>query len=205
MKTKELIKLLQEEDPSGEAHVRMPGGVPVHVELKEGYYDGPYSYIDEDGNFVETDNGEKVDVYCTDLEEFVWENKGDLSKIKVDFDCFKDRKESVLAEAKKYADRYKSFQETQEASLYMEISRNIANGYQIIQAHSKQNPEHSGFWYIKDLDKFQYEDKHGVRVNNENQKTLCMGAERFIEKSGFFQHTVYGDLKVWHLCLRRND
>ena len=50
MKTSEFIKMLQEADPSGEAHVRMYGGVPKFAELKPGYWDGPYSYIDEEGN-----------------------------------------------------------------------------------------------------------------------------------------------------------
>ena len=29
MKTKDFIKMLQDEDPSGEAHIRMSGGVPT--------------------------------------------------------------------------------------------------------------------------------------------------------------------------------
>lgn len=50
MTTSEFIKMLQDADPSGEAHIRMSGGVPKYAELKEGYWDGPYSYIDSDGN-----------------------------------------------------------------------------------------------------------------------------------------------------------
>jgi len=34
MKTKELIKILQKADPSGEAHVRMDGGVPTYANTK---------------------------------------------------------------------------------------------------------------------------------------------------------------------------
>jgi hypothetical protein len=71
MKTKDFIKMLQEEDPSGEAHIRMMGGTPRYAELKPGYYDGPYSYVDENGNFVSTSQGAKVDIHCVDLEDFI--------------------------------------------------------------------------------------------------------------------------------------
>lgn len=62
MTTGQLIKLLQEADPSGEAHMRMEGGIPWFVECKPGYYDGAYSYIDENKNFVYSTEGWKVDV-----------------------------------------------------------------------------------------------------------------------------------------------
>ncbi len=71
MKTKDFIKMLQEEDPSGEAHVRMSGGIPYSAESKAGYWDGPYSYIDDDGNYVYTTQGVKVDIYCRDIDDFV--------------------------------------------------------------------------------------------------------------------------------------
>ena len=71
MKTKELIKLLQEADPSGEAHVRMIGGTPVSVEIKEGYWDGSYTYFDDDGNLVESTDGSKVDIRVIDSSDFL--------------------------------------------------------------------------------------------------------------------------------------
>ena len=74
MKTKEFIKILQDADPSGEAHIRMSGGIPSHAVLKEGYWDGPYSYIDEDSNYVYTTQGMKVDIHCTEIDDFVEEH-----------------------------------------------------------------------------------------------------------------------------------
>jgi hypothetical protein len=71
MKTKELIKLLQEADPEGESHIRMSGGVPYFAEHKPGYYDGPYEYIDENGNWVYSTQGSKVDLYCKDMFDFI--------------------------------------------------------------------------------------------------------------------------------------
>lgn len=71
MKTKEFIEMLQKADPSGEAHIRMEGGVPYAAELKEGYWDGPYYYIDEEGNYVYSSRGMKVDLCCYDIDGFV--------------------------------------------------------------------------------------------------------------------------------------
>lgn len=88
MTTSEFIKMLQEEDPSGEAHIRLGDGVPYRVELKEGYWDGPYSYINENEQYVTTTKGMKVDVYCKTSSDIVWdlnwisfqESKEDLKK-----------------------------------------------------------------------------------------------------------------------------
>lgn len=70
MTTKQFIEMLQKEDPKGEGHLRMPGGVPRFVESKAGYWDGPYQYIDEDGKFVTSIAGYKIDVHCVDIEDF---------------------------------------------------------------------------------------------------------------------------------------
>lgn len=73
MTTSEFIKMLQEEDPSGEAHIRLGDGVPYSVELKEGYWDGPYSYINENEQYVTTTKGMKVDIYCKTSSDIVWD------------------------------------------------------------------------------------------------------------------------------------
>ena len=71
MKTKDFVKMLLDADPTGEHHVRLNGGFPGGVELKEGYYDGSYNYIDDDGNFVRSNEGAKVDIYTMDIDDFV--------------------------------------------------------------------------------------------------------------------------------------
>jgi len=70
MTTREFIEMLQKEDPSGEGHLRMSGGVPKFAESKPGYWDGPYQYIDAEGNFVTSINGYKVDIHCVDIEDY---------------------------------------------------------------------------------------------------------------------------------------
>ena len=71
MTTKEFIKMLQEADPTGESHIRMSGGIPYSAELKPGYWDGPYSYINEEGQYVYTTQENKVDIYTIEIWDFV--------------------------------------------------------------------------------------------------------------------------------------
>ena len=71
MTTAELIKLLQEEDPGGNAHVRVSGGVITGAQLKEGYWDGAYSYI-QDGKYITSRDGMKVDLWTESFEDFIW-------------------------------------------------------------------------------------------------------------------------------------
>lgn len=106
--------MLQNADPTGEAHIRMYGGIPTCVVEKEGYWDGPYSYIDEDKNWVYTTKGMKVDIYTTEISDFVcdmistyriptWEEIKSKFKFELSYSDEKHRKEkeeSILKEAK---------------------------------------------------------------------------------------------------------
>lgn len=96
MTTSELIKLLQEEDPEGNSHIRMNGGMPRFVIGKEGYWDGHYQYLDENGNFVTSIENDKIDIYSMDESEFVvdiyrdtisWEDVKLKFKFKLDGYC----------------------------------------------------------------------------------------------------------------------
>ncbi len=73
MTTSEFIKLLKEADPSGKAHIRIDGDVPYFAELKEGYWDGPYNYINNKGQWVHSTEGSKVDIYSRTKEDIVYE------------------------------------------------------------------------------------------------------------------------------------
>jgi len=137
MKTKEFIKLLKEADPSGEAHIRMDGGIPQYAELKEGYWDGPYTYIDNDGNYTLSINGMKVDIYCIDIDEFIEKylnihdtNNWEYIKSKLKFELGgyvnsgqrNERKDNLLKNAKEiYDEQYtfhkKYFDESEKRSI----------------------------------------------------------------------------------------
>lgn len=72
MKTKDFIKMLQEADPKGEGYIRMGSGIPAFAEAKEGYWDGPYDYIDENQNWVRSIENYKVDIHCIDMDDYVY-------------------------------------------------------------------------------------------------------------------------------------
>lgn len=76
MRTKDFIKMLQEADPTGEMHITMPDGIPFAAEPKAGYWDGPYNYIDDDGNWVCSNQGDKLDIHCMEISDFVEEMFG---------------------------------------------------------------------------------------------------------------------------------
>lgn len=93
MKTKELIKLLQEEDPTGECHVRINGEdtALIGVVRKEGHWDGPYNYIKkgEDGKlvWVETTKNDKIDFITMDLFDLAEHYNGNWEEVKKTYYC----------------------------------------------------------------------------------------------------------------------
>ena len=83
MTTKELIKQLQEADPEGNMHVRTDGGAVVYVDPKPGYWDGAYAYI-ENGKYVISTQGSKVDIITSDSDDWIMDHDGDYSDIIID-------------------------------------------------------------------------------------------------------------------------
>jgi hypothetical protein len=143
MKTKDFIKLLQEADPEGEAHVRMYGGVPTFADSKPGYWDGPYHYIDEEGNWVYSSKGSKVDIWCTEIDDFVsemidtyntpsWEDVQKKFKFELTYSDpgqRKEREDSILKSAKEAydssVDMHRKFREEGEERAL----KNAADGW----------------------------------------------------------------------------
>lgn len=83
MKTKELIKLLQEADPSGESTVNCNRDPIYAVEGLPGYYDGPYTELIRDDErqrqgfysvvgFRIRRDGDKVRIQTMPLEDCIW-------------------------------------------------------------------------------------------------------------------------------------
>ncbi len=89
--------MLQDADPTGEAHVRLPGGGAVYfAERKEGYWDGPYMYLEGDhhmshATLVISTKGDKVDIHTVDLDSLAEFHNGNeeeaLKHFRVDSIC----------------------------------------------------------------------------------------------------------------------
>lgn len=79
MKTKELIRQLQEADPSGELECNTGGADIRFVERLEGYYDGPYEVLlwDETRPYAPiigakiTTRGEKVKLHTSSIRDVI--------------------------------------------------------------------------------------------------------------------------------------
>lgn len=85
MKTKQLIRLLNEVDPSGEAYVCIDRKPIYFIELKEGYWDGSYNYLEyknKQFTWVESTEGNKIDIHTMNLFDFVARFDGDFDKVK---------------------------------------------------------------------------------------------------------------------------
>lgn len=139
MTTEEFIKMLQEADPSGKAHIRMAGGVPLFAELKPGYWDGPYSYINDDGNYVTSTQYGKVDIHCLNIWDFVervhelpWEEV--KAKFIFDFtytnpESKKEKEDRILKVAKEaYDDINEVHEESRQRSL-SQMRENVKKGW----------------------------------------------------------------------------
>jgi hypothetical protein len=107
MKTKKLIKLLQEADPTGEGYVRINSEPILFCEPKEGYWDGPYNYLEKtkDGKYiwVESTKGYKIDIRTIDMFDFIDRFDGNLEEvkkhIKVEYTYLDDEREKAFMES----------------------------------------------------------------------------------------------------------
>jgi hypothetical protein len=194
MKTKDFIKMLQNADPSGEAHVRIDGGIPYYAELKPGYYDGAYSYIDEEGNYVYTTQGDKVDIYQKDIEDFVhdcfnlhdpkrntWESIKDKFKFSLGYSIEAQRKERenvILNEAKEAYDSIKEIEQSSFDRSLEEMKNNAIKGW---------------VWFQnKDVDKDEKPNYHVYytwKIYDENKKEQGSNVwmTQCVQKSGFWE------------------
>lgn len=141
MTTKELIEMLQKEDPEGSCHVRVGGGYPLRAERKAGYWDGPYMY-ERDKKLYYSTKGDKVDLYTGGLEEWV-ENlvyrHEDITdeeiKERIVFELGyvhnEDRIEQFLKNAKKHADEMRSIIQSVEQQCLWRVLEKVRDGWSI--------------------------------------------------------------------------
>ena len=168
MKTKDFIKLLQQEDPSGEAYLRLEGGAVDHVICKPGYYDGPYTYLDGD-IMVTSTAGTKVDVYCQTWEDVVYNADGNMEQIRKNIRMEKDDPEfwkrvetlskEVRAEAKRCLEEYTC-----------KIFQRLKDGWRIFQDSGKPVGQCNAM----------------ICERNGQNDRLCQGECDAVLHSGFF-------------------
>lgn len=184
MKTKDFIKMLQKEDPTGECHIRLGRGAPQQAERKPGYWDGPYQYIDDDGNFVISIKEEKIDVHSVDWEEFIWEHDGDYSKIKFEFDDYCEKEKHI----QDYIERFKKVSEEHKRFEQQSLEHHTFQVLKKLQGRWKIKEEKPNKKYMMDY------------VKGSKTKRMCMGDCEAIHKTDFFESYDEDDTsRFWRL------
>jgi len=177
MKTKELIKLLKEADPSGELHVRgSGGGAIVGCENKEGYWDGPYQYFDENKNLVISTSGRKIDLDEIDFGDVIWMDKGDTSRVLLDvYDSAADRWQREIEASSLKA---KAFYKRSLQEFTFKVLKRVQAGWKI---------RHDGH---------EMEFYKGLR-----SERMCQGEWMSVRDSGFFEKITKGNEVHWRLII----
>lgn len=209
MTTGEFIKMLQEADPSGTAHIRMSEGIPMGAELKPGYWDGPYSYIDENGNWVYTTSGQKVDIWCTEIYDFISDKidtyqRPSWNEIKAKFkfdlgysipEHRTERENSILKQAKESYDETIELHEKFRVDGEKRALENSEKGWRWFQNKEvdnkdlRPNPHHYYTWIVLDEDgKDQGSNLHNVEA---------------VYKSGLFERLDGGEKPGYYEWIRK--
>lgn len=157
MKTRELIEMLQKADPFGECHVRVAGGMPWFAERKEGYWDGMYTYIDEDKLIYSTE-GQKVDLYIMELEDWVeryrknWEDK---IEFRLGYLDPSDKIEAVKKDAREFAEYINQLEESMNERFLQEIKEKLGDGWKIIDYSKNDKIDPAKVFFEKGIEKDQ--------------------------------------------------
>lgn len=197
MTTKEIIKKLQEIDPSGNLHVRpSAGGAICGFHKVEGYYDGAYEYLDlENDILIHTIKGYKIDVDVLTVDDIIDNCDGKMEEIRklIDFDVnhyyagahvkaeddFWDKIEKkakvTREQAKKSLEEYT-----------FKVLKNYKSGYTMIENKSEDKFSLGYYWIKND--------------NMEDKNVPQCGELHAVITSGFFTKENYNDdYCVWKL------
>ena len=201
MKTKDLIELLRNADPTGEGYIMLDEyDVPLFLEYKIGYWDGAYSYLDETGRMVVSTKDSKFDLYCKGVEDVVWDDldgKVDAERFKCvesdtpfHFDkdhwwerlkeAFKfdssvtdDMKAKLLKKAEELYDRWVSYRRESDAEWEERTLKEHADGIRFFQA--------------KEVDQHGYRHFFSEPDPHKGRGGLCSGTISVLLYSGLFK------------------
>jgi hypothetical protein len=182
MFSKDLIKKLQEIDPEGNKRVCCDGDAIFFLEDLPGYYDGYFSYFNDHEYFPEKlymdDKNDKIVIHTMDVEEFIFNESGDLSKIDM---TNIGKKEEYLPWMKKKSEEIKRINEEILAGHLREVLNKIKDGYIITQNKKEKVGMMNVMFYKKDGKKEQ----------------LCQGDCEIVLHTGFFVHREMENEIVW--------
>ena len=191
MKSKELIRWLQEEDPTGEGEV-VVGNDDIHfLEWKPGYWDGKYTvlirdeskrpYYDIVGAEYRSD-GEKLCIRTMSWQDVI-SNDTDAPVKVVDTFCEKRMQNNVDA----WRAEMKAMEKELNEEFVERVKSKLKDGWKIRQpSHERVGKYFVTKWFKKGF----FKDKEENFVQGECEAVL---------KSGLFDHYREGDFIYWKL------
>lgn len=186
-----------------DAHLRLSSGTPQSAVLKEGYYDGCYSFIDEKGNYVITEKGFKIDIYSIeDVEDFVYDEEGNDSKVIIDLHD-QNSVQSIQNRIKDASKKYKEVVAKLDNAALVDVLKKINEGWKIVQPRYEKIGMYNVMRYVKDIIKF-VDDTKIVTIDNDNQSRLCQGECGAVLKFGFFKSVCLDNLIEWKFLGGKN-
>lgn len=162
MTTKEFIEMLQKEDPSGEGHIRIGHYCTFYAESKEGYWDGPYSYLKDnkwgkDMVWKHTSTGYKVDIHCVDVDQFVEYFDGDFNEVKkhLEFDYSnycdkkhrKDKENGILKIFEESCTEHRKIMDKLNNDEYEDAIKHVTEGWKWFQNKEVDNDPFNHTYY----------------------------------------------------------
>ncbi|MDO8640453.1 MAG: hypothetical protein Q7R33_02825 [Nitrosarchaeum sp.] len=202
MKTRDFIKILQEADPSGDLHVRIrSSGEPTGAGAVAGYWDGCFHYTEKD-KLIITDKIPKLDIFCQEIDDFIWDEEGCIDNITIDIQhglLGEDRAKALREHIQQTSKEAKDCIDKIMADMLSKVQSNMANGWKIVQSSNYDIKLCHKQWYVKNLDKFVDYPSGEERKDTDNQKKLCQGECQAVLYSGLFTNHIDGKLIHWKL------
>ncbi len=193
--------MLQEADPEGNGHIRMPGGIPIYADNVPGYYDGTYTYIDENKKYVTSGQGYKIDIICKTKEDYVWDE--------LEYDSFKDKDIELVWNKLKEKFRFEAmYNPVSDAERIDSFWKSLRKDFDEFIKFEKENDQK----YLKEtIDNFKkgyrfLQDKkitsyYSFSIIDENGKTrgCSYSTSHPILNSGMFEPMDKGEFIEWIL------
>ena len=175
MKVAEIIKQLQELDPTGTVEVCTDKGAIHFFNLLPGYWDGPCLYFEPSANFpskmfVSEKMEQKIVIRTIELEDYFWDVDANTDKIILDVH------ESSEAGYKRNFDEWRrefeKVNKEQFQEMFVTVLNKLKAGHRVFQTDPRIGVCNVMFW-----------EKDGKVVDK-----LCQGHCEIVIKSGYFKH-----------------